>query len=400
MRVGRRPRLSTHPLIRPSANGAMERNLWSFSQRFRDSALGVKRLPGGTVVVSDGALAHDVLTARKSEYEPQSGFFRLGANVLPPAERSALTHGLVSLLRQHRRAPACGIDRFFRDRAGQAPVQLHHQGWGPRFVRDYFARVIARDRPDELQRVIDDLLDRSIIPDDIRGRVFGTYRALPSIDDRLEMAFSAAGSTKNAPYDLFGLLTAHDIALSPRQRAELFRRLVLSFVGFLGVALEWSVLLAAGRRWTHDTAVKHHVAEALRLYPPAWRLLRVAASPHSLGGLQIGPGDTVLMLTSAIHRSPKAWTSPNLYRPARWQEASSSPGADYLPFGKGPEMCPAKFDALAMLEHCTEQITARYRVESRTRRASSPRVLTLMAPPAGSTVLSDRCRLAREGIRI
>ena len=368
----------------------MERNLWAFSQRFYDRAQGVQRLPGGTVVVSDGALSHEVLTVRRSEYQPQSGFFRLGANVLQPPERSALTHGLVALLRQHRHAPASDSDHFFRDLGGREPIRLRHQGWGPRFVRRYFADLIANDRPDEVQRVIDDLLDRSIVPDDIRGRVFGTYRALPDIDDRLTMAFSVAQSRSGAPTDLFGMLTTRDITLTPRQRAELFRRLILSFVGFLGVALEWSILLAAGRAWSDDTAVKHHVAEALRLYPPAWRLLRVAAAPHSLGRLQINAGDAVLTLTSAIHRSSEAWTLPNSYRPLRWQGATSGRGSYYLPFGKGPEMCPARVDALAMLEHCTSQIVARYRIEVRTRPGSKPRVLTLMAPPLGSTVLTPK----------
>lgn len=365
----------------------MERNLWSFSQRICDRAPGVQRLPGGTVVVSDGALAHEVLTAQRCEYHPQSGFFRLGAHVLQPAERSTLTRGLVALLRQHRHAPKSDFDRLFCDLAGREPFQVRHQGWGPRFVRRYFADVIASDRPDEVQRVIDDLLDRSIVPDDIRGRVFGTYRALPGIDDRLAMSFSAAGSASDAPTDLFGMLTTRDITLTSRQRAELFRRLVLSFVGFLGVALEWSVLLAAGRRQSDGIDVKHHVAEALRLYPPAWRLLRVTASPHTLGGLRIDAGDAVLILTSAIHRSSKAWTQPNSYWPLRWQEATSSRRSDYLPFGQGPEMCPAKFDALAMLEHSTAQISARYRIEARTRLGSHPRVLTLMAPPPGATVL-------------
>jgi hypothetical protein len=312
--------------------------------------------------------------------------------VLQAAERSTLAHGLVALLRQHRHAPTSDLDRILRDLAGGEPFRLRHQGWGPRFVRRYFAEVIASDRSEEVQRVIDDLLDRSIVPDDIRGRVFGTYGALPGIEDRLAMAFSVAGPTSGAPSDLFGLLTARDITLTPRQRAELFRRLVLSFVGFLGVALEWSILLAAGRRWSDGTDVRHHIAEVLRMYPPAWRLLRVAASPHTLGELQIDAGHAVLILTSAIHRSSKAWTLPNSYRPLRWQGATSSRGADYLPFGKGPEMCPAKFDALTTLEHCTSQIVGRYRIEARTRPGSQPRVLTLMAPPPGSTVLHARGR--------
>lgn len=73
--------------------------------------------------------------------------------------------------------------------------------------------------------------------------------------------------------------------------------------------------------------------------------------------------------------------------PSRWCELNTKHHDSYLPFGRGPEMCPASSHALRALEDITSDICSQFKVTARCNRLARPRVLTLIAPPQGVTIL-------------
>lgn len=92
------------------------------------------------------------------------------------------------------------------------------------------------------------------------------------------------------------------------------------------------------------------LAEALRLYPPSWRLSRVAAAADEIDGVHVLPGQSVLTLVYLIHRHPGFWSEPERFIPERFaDERSMSPVVDaWLPFGLGSRKCVGQ--ELALLE--------------------------------------------------
>lgn len=82
------------------------------------------------------------------------------------------------------------------------------------------------------------------------------------------------------------------------------------------------------------------VRETLRLYPPAFRLPRVAATDVELGGYRIEAGTDVLVYTVTPHRDDRFWDAPMAFRPSRWDSIEpESTGFEYVPFGAGPRRC-------------------------------------------------------------
>ena len=88
------------------------------------------------------------------------------------------------------------------------------------------------------------------------------------------------------------------------------------------------------------------VREALRLYPPAWLLLRRPTTDVSLAGYRVPAGATLLLSPWAIHRSDRWYESPETFDPARWTAGRAPSGPAYLPFGAGPRTCVGRQFAL------------------------------------------------------
>ena len=93
------------------------------------------------------------------------------------------------------------------------------------------------------------------------------------------------------------------------------------------------------------------IAEALRLWPPSWMFSRRVLEPFVLGGRTVQVGTMCLVSPALLHRDPRWWAEPELFRPDRWLRCvpgkadrfdPKSPGQSrgaYLPFGAGPRMC-------------------------------------------------------------
>ncbi len=82
-------------------------------------------------------------------------------------------------------------------------------------------------------------------------------------------------------------------------------------------------------------------SEALRLYPPAWAISRLAVRDTVLGGHRIPEGSILTISPYVLHHDARLWANPDTFDPDRF-----APEADikrhkfaFLPFSAGPRGC-------------------------------------------------------------
>ena len=108
----------------------------------------------------------------------------------------------------------------------------------------------------------------------------------------------------------------------------------------------WLLMLVAERpewqaRAAQDEGVARAVvAEALRLYPPTWIIMRAATRPVELGGYRFGAGHQFLISPYVLHRDARVFPDPGEFRPERWLGPGRAVPPGYLPFGLGRHRCP------------------------------------------------------------
>jgi cytochrome P450 len=82
-------------------------------------------------------------------------------------------------------------------------------------------------------------------------------------------------------------------------------------------------------------------AEAMRLYPPAWAIGRMAKAPFELDGIKIGAKSICIVSPYLIQRNPRWFPDPDSFDPERWtpEARDSRPKFSYFPFGGGARVC-------------------------------------------------------------
>jgi len=171
-----------------------------------------------------------------------------------------------------------------------------------------------------------------------------------------------------APRDLFDMLsTARDpesgAAFSAEDLVDQVATLIAAGHETTGVALFWSLWLVAAApnvqerlaaeaetldlgpdnaaesvpKLVYTRAVVH---EALRLYPPAFTLVRQARAADDAGGIPVPPGAIVFIAPWVLHRHRRLWSQPEVFDPSRFLPGAAAPDRfAYLPFGVGPRVC-------------------------------------------------------------
>jgi cytochrome P450 len=88
--------------------------------------------------------------------------------------------------------------------------------------------------------------------------------------------------------------------------------------------------------------------EAMRLYPPAFVVMRRALRDVTVGGHRIAKNDLVLVNIVGIHRRPVYWPEPDRFDPDRFapENEKAMTKRAYLPFGAGPRICIGNHFAL------------------------------------------------------
>jgi cytochrome P450 len=91
-------------------------------------------------------------------------------------------------------------------------------------------------------------------------------------------------------------------------------------------------LLAHRDSWDPDAVDARLVNELLRLDGPVQAVARTATRPHTVGGVDIEPRHTALVVIAAANRDPEIFDEPDAFRPRRT-------GPTPLSFGYGPHFC-------------------------------------------------------------
>jgi cytochrome P450 len=60
------------------------------------------------------------------------------------------------------------------------------------------------------------------------------------------------------------------------------------------------------------------IQETMRLFPPIWALIRIAAGDDEIEGHQVKTGDKMVILAYVLHHSPKYWDEPEKFDPERF----------------------------------------------------------------------------------
>lgn len=92
------------------------------------------------------------------------------------------------------------------------------------------------------------------------------------------------------------------------------------------------------------------VKEAMRLYPPAGGVTRQPIHDIELGGYPIAQGSMVAISTYVMHHDPQLFAEPDRFDPGRFtpENEAKIPKYAYLPFGGGPRVCIG--NSFAMME--------------------------------------------------
>ena len=207
------------------------------------------------------------------------------------------------------------------------------------------------------------------VPTPVRKRALTSFARIDAIVQRIIDEHRAAGDSG----DMLSMLIAAEedgTGFTDAQVRDEAMTLILAGHETTAMTLTWTWMLLAQNpsiaEWLHeeldavldgraptmeDMAAlprsRAVVAEAIRLYPPAWIQGRRMLSPVVVDGWTVPEGATTLISQFAMHRSPRWWDSSLSFLPQRWIDTSGSFSEDapgqrrgaWFPFGWGNRRC-------------------------------------------------------------
>ena len=311
------------------------------------------------------------------------------------AELRARAPGPADLLRavQHLTLEVAGRALFSQAmRAHGAAIRAAMEGYGRRLARPFVLDFVL---PAETSTPVDWA----------RKRAGGAFK---SVLDRI-IAERAATPPADPPRDLFDVLvTARDPEtdqpFAPDALRDQIATLIIAGHETTALTLFWSLyLLALAPEWQERVAeeaagvdlspeaapaayarlpvARAVVQEALRLYPPAYTIVRVANGPDTVMGEAIPPGALVVVSPWVLHRHTKLWHDPEAFDPSRFLPGSPPPDRfAYLPFGIGPRVCVGAQFALLEATLVLATLAAAFRIDLVGNRRVRPVGVVTTAP--------------------
>lgn len=125
--------------------------------------------------------------------------------------------------------------------------------------------------------------------------------------------------------------------------------------------------------------------EAMRLYPPAWVISRVARVDDVIGDVQVPAGTTVMISPWAVHRHPAFWDNPEGFDPERFAPEAEARRHKlaYLPFAAGPRMCIGSAFATMELHTAIAMVVRRARLHLVPGAVVEPEPTITLRPKGG-----------------
>lgn len=145
------------------------------------------------------------------------------------------------------------------------------------------------------------------------------------IDEVLILFTAGHETTANALSFLFYLLARH-----PEVQEKAYQEI-------MNLHLEGDAILSHIQKLPY---VQQCIEEAMRLYPPAYIIDRVAIEDDEFEAKKIPKGTLLLMSVYELHRYEGFWVAPHDFNPDRFDPKYKKDLQDYYyPFGAGPRMC-------------------------------------------------------------
>lgn len=105
------------------------------------------------------------------------------------------------------------------------------------------------------------------------------------------------------------------------------------------------------------------VDETLRLYPPAYMIVRLSLGEDDLGTVRVPAGALVAIAPWTLHRHRRLWSEPDAFEPGRFLPGAPPPDRfAFLPFGAGPRVCIGAQFALTEAVLVLTSLFRRFRV--------------------------------------
>jgi cytochrome P450 len=104
------------------------------------------------------------------------------------------------------------------------------------------------------------------------------------------------------------------------------------------------------------------VQESIRLFPPAWIILRHAIKADEIGGYPVAPGRVVGISPYVMHRHPGFWKEPEVFEPQRFtpDRVAERHRFAYIPFAAGPRQCIGNTFAMTEAQLVLATVAQRY----------------------------------------
>ncbi len=134
----------------------------------------------------------------------------------------------------------------------------------------------------------------------------------------------------------------------------------------------------------------------MRLYPPAWLVLRHTDQATRIGGLDVPAGSTLVVSPYATQRIPALWPAADEYRPERFAPGGAAhparrrPLTAFLPFGGGPRICIGEHFSLLEARIVLAVVTRDWQVRPTSRHFPAYRARITLGPKGGLPVVVHR----------